>query len=302
MKKEITKEISPDKVQVHQLVHHSILNIFHVIKTAIDSTCIAINDKNAFNQSLLIADELFDTVNNPYKARKKISNITIFKSVVLKEAEELLIKHYKNNEARELLELFMDNATVIFSLLKKRLTDLRIWGENVTTWEYFIVDEIIDDLKEFLEATSKNSQGRFSFVYLPEELTADNQYYVNIDIQPLDNYHVLVPTMLPLCIQDMIANSRKYTSSGGTIHVLLEETDQIIKVCVADDGIGIRENEIERVIEFGYRGSNIPEENSSAGGFGLTKAYYLTKQNNGRFWIDTKLNEGTNIIIEIPKP
>lgn len=38
------------------------------------------------------------------------------------------------------------------------------------------------------------------------------------------------------------------------------------------------------------------------GGFGLTKAFLVTKQFGGRFWIRSEIGAGTRIRIEIPRP
>jgi hypothetical protein len=47
--------------------------------------------------------------------------------------------------------------------------------------------------------------------------------------------------------------------------------------------MGIAENEIEHIIEFGVRGSNVTSRRTMGGGYGLTKAYFFTKQFGGTF-------------------
>lgn len=266
-----------------------------------ETTGILLKDKNAFQEGLRFTAELLETINNPYEARKKVSNITIFKSVVLKEAEELLQRYKSNDNGQEILAFFIDNTHRIFSSLKKRIIELRIWGETFLSWEYFAVDEVIDDLKEFLEATAKNSNGKFTFTYSSDHIL-DNQYYVHFDFKPLENDHILLPAMMVVSIQDLMANARKYSLKNGQILVSVAESENLISVHVKDKGIGIKEDEFDRVIEFAGQGSNITRENSSGGGFGLTKAYYLTRQNKGRFWIDSEVGKGTDILMEIPKP
>jgi signal transduction histidine kinase len=36
------------------------------------------------------------------------------------------------------------------------------------------------------------------------------------------------------------------------------------------------------------------------GGFGLTKALYVTTQCSGNLWVDSVLNKGTKITLEVP--
>jgi hypothetical protein len=47
--------------------------------------------------------------------------------------------------------------------------------------------------------------------------------------------------------------------------------------------MGIDEEEISHIIEFGVRGSNVANRRTMGGGFGLTKAYFFTKQFDGSF-------------------
>lgn len=67
-------------------------------------------------------------------------------------------------------------------------------------------------------------------------------------------------------------------------------------------GCGIPPDEAEGIIAFGVRGSNVKEHPTRGGGFGLTKAYYKTKRQNGRMWIDDNNGKGTRIEIRIPDP
>jgi signal transduction histidine kinase len=38
------------------------------------------------------------------------------------------------------------------------------------------------------------------------------------------------------------------------------------------------------------------------GGFGLTKAFLVTKQFGGRMWIKSELGVGTRITLKLPRP
>lgn len=300
MKKEITRHIEIDKNQFNHLIHHSVLNIFNAIKGTINLVIDNTGDKNAFSQSIQLCNELFESIYHPEKSRKKPANITIFKSVILKEAEELFAQ-YTDAKLNELEEFFYENMQETFYLLKKRLTELKIWGHDVKTWEYFNTDEIIEDIKEFLNALSKNSQYKYWFVFDEKELD-ERTYLVDIKIENNNEFHLLLPTMLIDCMHDLIANARKYTHYGGKISLKISNTPEQISIELSDNGRGIAEDDFDKIIEFGYRGKNIDEKETSAGGFGLTKTYYITKKNNGRFFIDSELNKGTTFTIELPKP
>ncbi|KAA6345706.1 MAG: hypothetical protein EZS28_052140 [Streblomastix strix] len=66
--------------------------------------------------------------------------------------------------------------------------------------------------------------------------------------------------------------------------------------------MGIEEDEIQHVIEYGVGGSNAAIRRSMGGGFGLTKAYYFSKQFNGSFTVRSAVGVGSTFIITIPCP
>jgi hypothetical protein len=53
--------------------------------------------------------------------------------------------------------------------------------------------------------------------------------------------------------------------------------------------MGIDEEEISHIIEFGVRGSNVANRRTMGAGFGLTKAYFFTKQFGGSFKVKVLL-------------
>jgi len=102
-------------------------------------------------------------------------------------------------------------------------------------------------------------------------------------------------------MRDLIANARKYTAQGGIIAAGLFEGLRELRFVVHDTGCGIPEPELRRVVEFGRRGSNVSNVRTMGGGFGLTKAYYVTKQFGGRMWIASRVDIGTRISITLPR-
>ena len=63
---------------------------------------------------------------------------------------------------------------------------------------------------------------------------------------------------------------------------------------------------VERLVLFGKRAANVSHRVTRGGGFGLTKAYYITRRYHGRMWIDSETgkdgSKGTRIEIRIPNP
>jgi signal transduction histidine kinase len=79
------------------------------------------------------------------------------------------------------------------------------------------------------------------------------------------------------------------------------ESETELRFMVEDTGRGIPPDEITNVVQFGQRASNVGDVRTMGGGFGLTKAVFVTKQFGGRFWISSEVGAGTRIRIVLPR-
>jgi signal transduction histidine kinase len=125
---------------------------------------------------------------------------------------------------------------------------------------------------------------------------------VNFGIESVDGTTIHMPPVLQDVMRDLIANARKYTEPGGGITAGLVDNGKELRLVVEDTGRGIPLNEVKQVVEFGERGSNVDDKATMGGGFGLTKAYLVTRRFGGRMWIDSRPGAGTRITINIPRP
>ncbi|MFW5710677.1 MAG: ATP-binding protein [Spirochaetota bacterium] len=109
-----------------------------------------------------------------------------------------------------------------------------------------------------------------------------------------------MPLLVKDVFRDLVANARKYTDPGGNILAGVFQDAEHLRMLVEDNGRGIPEESIESVVDFGIRAGNAISKTSYGGGFGLTKAYYITKNFGGRMWIESEINYYTRIKVVIP--
>nr|WP_240544875.1 ATP-binding protein [Ectothiorhodospira shaposhnikovii] len=110
-----------------------------------------------------------------------------------------------------------------------------------------------------------------------------------------------MPAVFNDVIRDLVANARKYTPPGGRILSGLDDDGQRIRFVVEDTGVGIPPGQVEDVVKLGFRADNVQNRRTYGGGFGLTKAYWVTQRLQGRMWIDSRLDQGTRIEIQFPR-
>jgi signal transduction histidine kinase len=150
-------------------------------------------------------------------------------------------------------------------------------------------------------AIEKNSHGRYRIIY-NAALKEPNDYYFDFKLESNRGDNLLMPAVFQDVMRDLIANARKYTAPGGHITAALHEDPTLLRFVVEDTGRGIPPDEIEKVVHFGQRASNVNTVRTMGGGFGLTKAFLVAKQFGGRFWIASELGVGTRVRIHLPRP
>lgn len=158
---------------------------------------------------------------------------------------------------------------------------------------------VVSHLREFLVASEAHAAGAWRFVFEPP--APPDGWYLDATASGPGGL-ISFPPVLHDVIRDLVANARKYGSIGGTIRLRVEDARDCITIEVGDDGRGIPESEIERVVEFGFRGSNAADRPTYGYGAGLTKAYVETKRLGGRLWIASLPGWGTLVRLTIPIP
>lgn len=102
-------------------------------------------------------------------------------------------------------------------------------------------------------------------------------------------------------LNNLIYNAVNYTDKGGKISVLLEETEDEIVLHVADTGIGIPEESIERLFERFYRVDKGRSRNSGGTGLGLSIVRYLVQNMGGTISVKSTLGLGSTFTVHLPK-
>ncbi|MBK8478464.1 MAG: ATP-binding protein [Opitutaceae bacterium] len=193
------------------------------------------------------------------------------------------------------------NMRSVFAILKVRARELLARAATPERWEEFDVEQLRANFVAVFAAIEQNSKGRYRILYNAAQQGVSD-YYVDFKIEVPNGRSLFMPPVLQDVMRDLIANARKYTVPGGHITAAFYEDADAIRFVVRDTGRGIPPEEITKVVGFGMRASNVGEVRTLGGGFGLTKAFLVTKQFGGRFWIASAPGQGTQVRLWIPRP
>ncbi|MBO9599601.1 MAG: HAMP domain-containing histidine kinase [Cohnella sp.] len=107
-------------------------------------------------------------------------------------------------------------------------------------------------------------------------------------------------SLLETVWDNLFTNALKYNKPNGSIRIELEEFQDDVTIVFKDTGIGMKEDELSHVFERFYRADT--SRNQEGTGLGLTIVKQIVELHGGSIRLDSKLGEGTQISIRLPKP
>ncbi|HSH08856.1 MAG TPA: ATP-binding protein [Oceanipulchritudo sp.] len=281
MRQEVLGELRLDREESALLDNHSLLNLFNVLEMQLALVSAQIPEAGLKRFAEFCLDVLVNLSRTGLQSQLPgmERNCGELRDVV----EELLRKH---PQVSELLAGVME----IISIGHARLEEFK---GNRFSWGAIPHEVFRSTLHSFLRATERVSQERFRFAFPPGDPVSD-AYWIDFRIEPPGD-SLYSPVVLHDTIRDLVGNARKYSDPGVIRIDLQSEGEKGVRLGVSDNGYGIPEEEIDKVVHFGYRATNVMDRRTMGGGFGLTKAYHLCKKNSGRFFIESEIGKGTTI-------
>jgi two-component system phosphate regulon sensor histidine kinase PhoR len=110
-----------------------------------------------------------------------------------------------------------------------------------------------------------------------------------------------IPQLIYSIVYNLCDNAIKYNHSGGSVQVRVQQTSHNIVLSIKDTGIGIPEESRERIFERFYRVDKSRSKEVGGTGLGLSIVKHAVIIHNGKIEVKSKLGEGTEMIVTIPK-
>jgi signal transduction histidine kinase len=187
------------------------------------------------------------------------------------------IKRYSNiilKKSKELSKLIDD----ILEQSKTELKEMQIERKEIYSDDYLI--EILEDLS--IDVATHNMR-----LAIKGELPRALIFIDTIRINQV--------------INNIVANSVKYSEAGEKIEVWVEDDIDKITVNIKDFGSGISIDDIPFIFNKFYRGEKHRNTNISGSGLGLTISKYIVESHGGSIKCASSLEDGTTISFTIPK-
>jgi signal transduction histidine kinase len=133
-----------------------------------------------------------------------------------------------------------------------------------------------------------------------DEMAMARQQTVTVQIGEGDFPICADKGMIEVILGNLLNNAIKFTPNGGSIKITLERNDSEVWLCVSDSGIGIAEDQLERIFHRFYQVEPHLRRRYEGMGLGLAIVKELVELHEGRIWARSQLGRGSDFYIALP--
>jgi signal transduction histidine kinase/CheY-like chemotaxis protein len=108
------------------------------------------------------------------------------------------------------------------------------------------------------------------------------------------------PARVVQILTNLVDNAIKYTPSGGKIAIDTRRVDGFLYIRVQDDGVGISEQDQEKLFSRFFRAESALLSGAGGAGLGLHITRSLVDLHGGEIWVDSKPEEGSVFTFSLP--
>jgi HD-GYP domain-containing protein (c-di-GMP phosphodiesterase class II)/nitrogen-specific signal transduction histidine kinase len=182
----------------------------------------------------------------------------------------------------------------------------------------FVIDEesgrlmtLVEDILDFSQIES----GAMSFDRTPCNLNqilngATTELAKNFQLKEITLHQELPKTnlfihaekdLIKQLVVSLLHNASKFSKPGGNVWVRLEEEVAAARIIVEDDGIGVPEDQLDKVFEQFYQVDSTSTREHGGSGLGLALCKSIVDWHDGRIWVQNIIGGGARFVAVIPK-
>ncbi|MDY4212427.1 MAG: HAMP domain-containing sensor histidine kinase [Eubacteriales bacterium] len=229
-------------------------------------------------------NKMLDKIENLIKQEKQFTSDASHElrtpiSVILAQGEYLL-DIAKDEKERELAQTIVDKSKQVSKLVSRLLLLARI-DQNRQKFNKekvdigVIIDVAVDSMKEL--AAQKDI---LLFSNVPEGTIVDAD-----------------ESLLLSAITNLISNGIKYGNESGHVSVSASKVGDKTEIIVADNGVGISEEHIDKIWTRFYRVDDVRNDEYGSSGLGLAMVKSIIELHGGEITVKSSLGRGTEFRI-----
>lgn len=232
-------------------------------------------------------NQMFDRLEDSFEAEKQFSSDVSHElrtplSVIRSQCEYMLGEAKTEEEAGE-IRVILNQAEKMIQLITQLLTISRCerGGEYFQKQEFnfsFMAEMVVDTLQEMAE---------------------EKQIELSADIE--ENLKIIgEETLLMRMLMNLIENAIYYGKEHGFVKVKIRQDGDRICGSVQDNGIGIAEENLDKIWKRFYREDKSRSNTTNGTGLGLAMVKWIVQLNHGEIKVFSEKGAGSEFVFYIP--
>ena len=178
--------------------------------------------------------------------------------------------------------------------------------------EVIRISHLVDELKNLAKYDSDKNKLNISevdleqliknIIYNNESFALEKNIKIEYNLEKIKAH--IYKEKISQVIVNLISNSIRYTNCNcerlGKIIIRLYKEENLIKISVKDNGIGIPKKSLDYIFERFYRVDKSRCRNTGGTGVGLTICKSIIDLHNGNIEVKSEVNKGSEFIVSIP--
>lgn len=201
---------------------------------------------------------------------------------------EILMDKAPDRIAPELMKEFLENINIssrdLLSLVNGILDLTKVEAGRLDLYyETFAVPQILNLMKSIVESLAAKKE-------------------ITLAVNAEENLPLLTCDLgrFKQILHNLLSNAIKFTREGGKITITASRNEEFLQFSVADTGMGIKEEDKERIFEAFQQAESFQARLHGGAGLGLTLCKRFVEMLGGRIWVDSTVGKGSTFSFLLP--
>lgn len=239
---------------------------------------------------------------------------------------QILVMLYDLTSVRQIEQMQLDFVGNVSHELKTPVTAIRGFAETLLNQkdmsaedhQEFIriiykesdrLNQLIQDILELskLDENSKAHPTQVDVKQMIQRVTTElkpaiENRNIDLDINGKDDVKLSIdPTQFEQVIKNLLSNAIYYNKQDGHIAINFAESRKHVHISIADTGVGLKEEEQNRIFERFYRVDKSRSYNNGGTGLGLSIVKTIVNRYGGELTLTSQYGVGSTFSIKLPK-
>jgi signal transduction histidine kinase len=190
-----------------------------------------------------------------------------------------------------------------------------VWGDDTQREFLAIIDQESDRLSELIgnlldmarveAGTLRVEPEPTSLRPIVEETVGTfrlmaSQYQFQIEMPRRPPQIMADPRRVRQVLRNLLENAVKYSPAGGPILVAVKVHPDAVQIGVADRGIGIQPEHLDRVFDRFYQVDSASTRKVGGSGLGLSICKAVVEAHKGKIWVESQVGMGSSFYFTLP--